>query len=452
MLLSKIGYSYNDITIVPSIISRVTSRTECNPFVKDNFLPIFASPMASVVSDNNLYTFLDNDIIPILPRNIDFETRKKFMNEQTWVALSLKEFEELFIKYAIDRKGDFRTHYFVVVDIANGHMRSLYEKCIHAKELAIEYEYVLTIMTGNIANPKTYEWICRNARYKNIKNGKSGLAVDYIRVGIGGGHGCITTSNTSAHYPQASLINECKQIKDKLLNETDDTHPSYHKPIFNSEDFPKIVADGGIRNYDHVIKALALGADYVMIGSLFAQCIESAGEKTIKPLNTKLPLRFTIEQYKDFSVDTKGYVKGYYTDDFINNNIKPWKWKLMDAEDNVKNGKYTKDSSEYKLAVLEYDNKLNELKKQKMIGQIDVKFFGMASADGQKSISGEKTKTAEGITKWLPVKYTLAGWVENMISYLRSAMSYTDCKTLKEFIGKPELIVNSISEIQAVNR
>ena len=76
----------------------------------------------------------------------------------------------------------------------------------------------------------------------------------------------------------------------------------------------------------------------------------------------------------------------------------------------------------------------------------------MASADGQKSISGEKTKTAEGITKWLPVKYTLAGWVENMISYLRSAMSYTDCKTLKEFIGKPELIVNSISEIQAVNR
>jgi hypothetical protein len=87
-----------------------------------------------------------------------------------------------------------------------------------------------------------------------------------------------------------------------------------------------------------------------------------------------------------------------------------------------------------------------------MIGQIDVKFFGMASADGQKSISGEKTKTAEGITKWLPVKYTLAGWVENMISYLRSAMSYTDCNTLKEFIGKPELIVNSISEIQAVNR
>ena len=41
---------------------------------------------------------------------------------------------------------------------------------------------------------------------------------------------------------------------------------------------------------------------------------------------------------------------------------------------------------------------------------------------------------------------------ENMVSYLRSAMSYTDCKDVKEFIGKPELIVNSISEIQAVNK
>ena len=76
----------------------------------------------------------------------------------------------------------------------------------------------------------------------------------------------------------------------------------------------------------------------------------------------------------------------------------------------------------------------------------------MASSDGQIAINGEKTKTAEGITKYLPVEYTLSGWVENMVSYLRSAMSYTNCKTLKDFIGKPTLIVNSISEIQVVNK
>ena len=60
----------------------------------------------------------------------------------------------------------------------------------------------------------------------------------------------------------------------------------------NDEDIlPKIIADGGIRNYDHVIKALALGADYVMIGSLFAQCIESAGEKTYKTITFKKTIK-----------------------------------------------------------------------------------------------------------------------------------------------------------------
>ena len=174
---------------------------------------------------------------------------------QTWVALSLKEFENLFIDNYQDRIGDFRTHYFVCVDIANGHMKSLYDKCVKAKNLA-NNNYKLTIMTGNIANAKTYEWIYKNAVYEYEENGYKyyDCAIDYIRVGIGGGSGCITTSNVSIHYPQASLIDECKKIKESTVC----------KYVRKK---PAIVADGGIRNYDHVIKALALGADYVMIGS-----------------------------------------------------------------------------------------------------------------------------------------------------------------------------------------
>ena len=445
MLTNKIGYSYNDLTIVPSVISDVASRSECNPFVKDNFLPIFASPMASVVSEDNIDKFLENGIIPIIPRNINIERRKYQMKEQQWVALSLKEFEEIFVNKAYELGTDFNEHYFIVVDIANGHMKSLYEKCIIAKENALKYGYKITIMTGNIANPETYKWIYENALYRiKDSNGYTyfDCAIDYIRVGIGGGSGCITTSNVSAHYPQATLINECKKIKDSLI---------INKYIRSK---PAIVADGGIRNYDHVIKALALGADYVMIGSVFAQCIESAGEKTNEEINHKSQLRLPIERYKDFSIDINGNWLAYYTDEFIKNSVDPWRIKYekyetvgcKDYDPNYKN------SSDWKLAKLEYQDKINTLKVQKFIGVINVKFFGMASADGQKAIDGKKKKTAEGITKYLPVKYTLAGWVENMISYLRSAMSYTDCKTLKEFIGKPELIINSISEIQAVNK
>ena len=429
MLSNRKGYSYNDLTIVPEIISDINSRSECNPFVKDNFLPIFASPMASVVNTANLDKFLENGIIPILPRNIDLETRKLHMKDQTWVALSLKEFEDLFINNYLDRIDDFRTHYFIVVDIANGHMKSLYNKCKIAKKNAIAGKYKLTIMTGNIANPETYKWICDNCYIEN-ENGQYECCIDYIRVGIGGGNGCITTSNVSIHYPQASLIDECYHIK-KELSYTylykSNPYNRYDKYV----NLPKIVADGGIRNYDHVIKALALGTDYVMIGSLFAQCIESAGEKTTKSLSQKTSLRFPIERYKNFSIDNKGNWSAYYTDKAIKELSKGWK----------------KWGTEEKL-----EERIKSLLEKKILGEINVKFFGMASADGQKAIDGEKKKTAEGITKYLPVKYTLKGWVDNMISYLRSAMSYTNCQTLNEFIGKPELIINSISEIQSVNK
>ena len=443
MLSQKIGYSYNDVTIVPSIISDIKSRSECDPYV-DGKLPIFASPMASVVSEENYKIFEANNIIPILPRikEYDINYRIKKMHQGWWVAVSLKELENDIINDIKTTPELNNKDYRICVDIANGHMKHLYTQCGLAKTLARKRGINLIIMTGNIANAKTYEWIYKNALCEFEEDGYKyfDCAIDYIRVGIGGGSGCITTSNVSIHYPQASLIDECKRIKDSAV---------CNKYVRRK---PAIVADGGIRNYDHVIKALALGADYVMIGSLFAQCIESAGEKTTKSLSAKLPLRFPIERYKDFSVDSKGNFKAYYTDEFIKETSQAWERDYKEAKQNVENGVWFENDAEYKLAVLQYKDKLKDLAEEKIIGSIDVKFFGMASADGQKSMNGEKTKTSEGITKWLPVKYTLSGWVENMISYLRSAMSYTNCKTLKQFIGTPELIVNSISEIQAVNK
>ena len=83
--------------------------------------------------------------------------------------------------------------------------------------------------------------------------------------------GCITSSNTSIHYPMASLINDVFQVKQSLQLIADST----------GKKLPYIIADGGIRNYSDVIKALALGSDYVMIGSLFASLYESCA-KTVK--------------------------------------------------------------------------------------------------------------------------------------------------------------------------
>ena len=121
MILETKGYAYNDLTLVPKTISRVSSRSQCDPFI-DGKLPIFTAPMASVVSHKNYKEFINNNIMPIIPRNIDLDIRKEMM-EYSWVALSLNEFKELFINKCAEIKTN--NTYHICVAIANGHMESL---------------------------------------------------------------------------------------------------------------------------------------------------------------------------------------------------------------------------------------------------------------------------------------------------------------------------------------
>ena len=61
-------------------------------------------------------------------------------------------------------------------------------------------------------------------------------------------------------------------------------------------------------------------------------------------------------------------------------------------------------------------------------------------------------KTSEGVEKMVPCKYTIAQWTNNFVDYLKSAMSYTGAKTLKQFQLNTKLIVNSTNEINSVNK
>lgn len=352
----EIAYSYNDIGIVPAEVSYINHRSECNPYINDK-LPIFTAPMSSIVGLNNYKLYDENKIIPILPRTVALEDRIQHAIGGDWVAMSLNEFVENFNGSKLPTNSAYR----ICVDIANGHMFSLWEK---VKEIKEEYSQLI-VMVGNIANPMTYKHLCE-------------YPIDYVRVGIGGGNGCITSSNTGIHYPMASLISEIKKIKETV-----------HK--FSNNSLPKIIADGGIRNYSDVIKALALGADYVMIGSVFAECRESSDEI-------------------------------YYD------------WKF---------NKINKHLSPIKLSTpLDYIDK-NEI-------NIYHKFYGMASKEGQLALNGEVTHTAEGISKFIPIKYTLPQWTKNMEDYLRSAMSYTNAKTLEQF--KAEIIILSNNTFNSVNK
>lgn len=247
-------FDFNDILIKPSITSDIISRRYINLYNNGN-LPLITAPMDTVIDENNIELFNSLKIECCLPRNTKFN--RKAIN-----SFSLNEFNE--IKF-------FDSDAKYLIDIANGHMLSLLET---VKEFKTNHPNTF-LMVGNIANPETYRLL-------------SDAGADAIRVGIGNGNGCSTTVHTGIGFPMASLIKECYDISCTLDNPA------------------KIIADGGMKNYSDIIKALALGADYVMVGSLFNKAIESCGDnyifKYIKLNNflANLCYKFKVPIYKKF--------------------------------------------------------------------------------------------------------------------------------------------------------
>ncbi len=377
MLENNIKYSYNDITLVPSILSEISHRHECVTHLSNGKLPIFTAPMSTVVDDKNFELFENNGINAILPRNINIKTRIDFVKKSKWVAFSLNEFNDIFNNADNLNMWNDSKKLFVLVDIANGHMVKLYDSVRQVKSLLKDK---ISIMVGNIANPETYLAVYESG-------------ADYVRLGIGGGSGCITSSNTGIHYPMASLVNETFIIKQRIAKDNN----------IDINQLPKIIADGGIRNYNDVIKALALGADYVMIGSILASLLESSAQICYKLDNEYIELRDIISISKKdniYCVETK--------DSFTKDNIL-------------------------------FTEKLYK------------KFYGMASKDGQIAINGEKKKTSEGITKYLELDMSLIKWVENLDSYIKSAMSYLNIKDIKD-INKSKIIIISNNTYNSINK
>lgn len=374
-LRKEIKYSYNDIGIVPAITSNIEHRKDCDPFI-DGKLPLFTAPMSSVVDESNFNLFEENGINAILPRTVDLNTRVSYAVNGKWAAFGLKEFEDVFIKKTVNSQK-----IKALIDIANGHMAKILSLVKDFKE---KYKDIQTeIMVGNIANPSTYLEMAK-------------VGVDYIRCGIGSGEGCITSSNLGVHYPMASLIDETSEQKKYVGIMMGVVKNGTYKSL------PKIIADGGIRNYSDAIKALALGADYVMIGGLFTRMAESAAKTFFEASDGE---RFYLTHHH-----IEGDGDGWLVSDVLSREAFTF---------------------------------IKTLKKS---------FFGMASKKAQELMHGEKIRTSEGIEKIVEVKYTLKQWVDNFTDYLRSAMSYTNAKTLNDFITNTDTIVISNNTYMSVNK
>jgi IMP dehydrogenase/GMP reductase len=332
-----IKVDFNDILITPAITTDIRSRGEVNPFKNNGLLPLFTAPMDTVVDNTNVDLFMEHKLNICLPRG------EKRTQHGMFEAYSLAQFVDGFILNNVINTIDEPIH--ILIDTANGHILELIESTRIAKEM---YGNKIVLMVGNIANPHTYKLL-------------SNVGADYIRVGIGNGNGCLTTQQLGIGYPMASLIRECYY-----------TSLTLEKPA-------KIVADGGMKEYSDIIKALALGADYVMLGSILNKCAESCGQS------------------------------------FLKGEGRPVAISTSEAINHFKRG---------------------DLGESTIIKE----FRGMSTKEVQKTWGNEVLKTSEGVVRYRPVEYTLEQWVDNFESYLRSAMSYVNARTLEEFINNSEFI------------
>lgn len=264
-----IKIDYKDLLISPAIVSNIKSRKDVNPYYSHpfgNHLPLITAPMDTVVNARNAGLFTNLGINVCYPRGeYSLLPDKSMLGTNIFESVSLSEFEDLIFKdtllynnynISMATNGYVKNFkYYVCIDIANGHMKYLHSLIKTAKN---KFGDKIAIMAGNVAHPSTYVLL-------------SNAGADYIRVGIGNGNGCLTTQQTGVGAPMASLVREC-HMASLILD----------KPA-------QIVADGGIKEYADIFKALALGADYVMIGSLFNQCLESAGPTYL--------WKFPLDQY-----------------------------------------------------------------------------------------------------------------------------------------------------------
>jgi len=237
--------SYDDVLLVPKY-SDILSRKEVD--LSSNLdneriltLPIISSPMDTITESSMANLMASSGGLGIVHRYNSIERQVQLMY-QVEAPLSRAA--------AIGITGDYleraRALYeadvrILCLDVAHGH-HILMEKAI--KNLKSLYGDV-HIMAGNVATKKGFEDL-------------SNWGADSIRCNIGSGSICSTRIQTGHGMPGLETVFEC-----------------FSADITRDV---KIIADGGIKNSGDIVKALAAGADLIMIGSLLSGTTETPGQ------------------------------------------------------------------------------------------------------------------------------------------------------------------------------
>lgn len=235
--------TYDDISLIPTEISSMKSRAEV--LTKLNFLglelslPVISSPMESVTGINMAKELSSLGCLGILNR-FDSSLSEVLNNNGNTngirsVSIALSTPNDVIEKLAAK-------HYLICIDTANANNKS-----VLCKTEEIRKRFNVKILIGNIAHGASLNQL--------VDSG-----ADAVRVGIGSGSVCTTSIQTGIGIGQvSSVLNVLLARQEKKLDIA-------------------IVADGGIKSPGDIVKAIALGADAVMLGRMLAGTKETPGE------------------------------------------------------------------------------------------------------------------------------------------------------------------------------
>ena len=233
-------FSYDDICLRPKH-SVLKSRDEADTSIDflgfKYALPVIPANMEDVISLDNAMWLGENYYFYIMHRFGD-ATQKAVDSAldkyNLSISIGVKDEDKKFIHDLV------LTPSHITVDVAHADHNNVSDmlKFLHgAFDLFDRPKFI----AGNVATADGYKFLCD-------------AGADAVKVGIGGGSICTTRYKTGFHVPTAYSVWECRQAS------------QYDVPI---------IADGGLKHFGDVAKALALGADMVMSGRWFAECIDS---------------------------------------------------------------------------------------------------------------------------------------------------------------------------------
>lgn len=339
-------FTFDDVLIVPKF-SMIESRKETDLFGLVSGvsfeLPIISANMDTVTGAKMAHAMNHHGAMSCLHRfgsiqdTVDLYREGRTPTTLVSIGLGGNELERAEALYSF---GAYR----FVIDVAHGAQMSVVKQVKALHELI---GTTITIMVGNFASLKSVE---------DFKHHLGKNLVDSIKVGIGPGSACTTRIKTGVGYPQLSAVME----------------------IARGQKLP-VIADGGMRTPGDICKALAAGAQAVMLGGMLAGTDETPG----------------------MIVDQHGHT-GLLEDGM---------WTRAGSTTKVENVKFYK------------------------------KYRGSASKESY-AVQGKDTtwRTAEGESFTVPYKGPVSNVIQDIEGGLRSSMTYVGASNLAEFREKAEFV------------